>query len=159
MQTKNYLTTVLEMQEAGKTLTVEQLRRMLENSPIIGAAVTVSDCGVLCCGVLDERADDGVCVSIGTNAEWLKEKDYGKEWIAYAYPQTHIDREQWETCIECKSCDNCKNSPNVVEAVFGECAQCVSMSQFSPTGFCHSCGRPLTDEAWDELERRIESCR
>lgn len=66
-----------------------------------------------------------------------------------------IDREKWETCIECKSCDNCKNRPNVVEAVFGECAQCVSMSQFSPTGFCHSCGRPLTDEAWAELERRV----
>jgi len=80
--------------------------------------------------------------------------------LAYAYsPATHIDQEKWETCIECKSCDNCKNRPNMVEAVFGECAQCVSMSQFSPTGFCHSCGRPLTDEAWDELERRIESCR
>lgn len=67
----------------------------------------------------------------------------------------HIDREKWETCIECKSCDNCKNRPNVVEEVFGECAQCVSMSQFSPTGFCHSCGRPLTEEAWAELERRV----
>ena len=29
-------------------------------------------------------------------------KDYGKTWIAYAYPPAHIDRKAWEPCEKCK---------------------------------------------------------
>lgn len=61
------------MNEKREPLTLEQLREMLESSEIVGAAVMVLDHGVECCGVLDERADDGICVSTGASDEWLKE--------------------------------------------------------------------------------------
>lgn len=77
-------------------LTLDQLRDMLENDgEIIGAAVIVSEDGVLSHAVLDSRVEDGICASTGASGEWLKEKDYSKTWIAYAYPPAHIDREAW----------------------------------------------------------------
>lgn len=54
----------------------------------------------------------------------------------YAYPPAHIDREKW-----------------------GPCMWCVLNGQFGLNNYCSACGRPLTDEAWAELERRIESCQ
>ena len=42
-----------------------------------------------------------------------------------------IDREKWEPCM-----------------------WCVLNGQFGLNNYCSSCGRPLTDEAWAELERR-----
>lgn len=71
----------------GEPLTLEQLREMLENDgEIIGAAVIVSEDGVLSHAVLDSRVEDGICASTGASGEWLKEKDYGKTWLAYTYP-------------------------------------------------------------------------
>ena len=49
----------------------------------------------------------------------------------YAYPPDRIDREKWEPCM-----------------------WCVLNGQFGLNSYCSSCGRPLTDEAWAELERR-----
>lgn len=46
--------------------------------------------------------------------------------------QTTLDRSWWE------GCEYCKDIP-------------VSILK----GFCYACGRPLTEEAWAELERRI----
>lgn len=50
----------------------------------------------------------------------------------YAYPPAHIDREKWEPCV-----------------------WCVLNRQFHENRYCPDCGRPITDEAWAELERRI----
>ena len=41
-----------------------------------------------------------------------------------------LDRSRWEGCEYCKNMSILK-------------------------GFCYSCGRPLTEEAWAELERKI----
>ena len=41
-----------------------------------------------------------------------------------------LDRSRWEGCEYCKNMSTLK-------------------------GFCYSCGRPLTEEAWAELERKI----
>lgn len=117
----------------GDPLKLEQLRYMLENDgEIIGAAVIVSEDGVLSHAVLDERVDDGICASTGASGEWLKGKDYGKKWHAYAYQPAHIDREAWEPCIICNAQKMIINS-----------------------GYCPNCGRPLTPEAWSELEKRL----
>ena len=43
----------------------------------------------------------------------------------------HIDRESWELCM-----------------------WCTLNRQFHENRYCQACGRPLTDEAWAELERR-----
>ena len=43
-----------------------------------------------------------------------------------------IDREKWEPCM-----------------------WCVPNGQFGLNNYCSACGRPLTDEAWAGLERRV----
>lgn len=50
----------------------------------------------------------------------------------YAYPPAHIDREAWELCM-----------------------WCTLNRQFHENRYCQACGRPLTEEAWAELERRV----
>lgn len=91
-----------EKKPTGEPLTLNQLREMLENDGgIIGAAVIVSEHGVLIHAVLDSRVEDGICASTGASEEWLKEKDYGKTWLAYAYPPTYIDREAWVS-VKCR---------------------------------------------------------
>lgn len=43
-----------------------------------------------------------------------------------------LDRSRWEGCEYCK---------DIPESIL--------------KGFCYACGRPLTEKAWSELERRI----
>lgn len=50
----------------------------------------------------------------------------------YAYPPARIDREKWELCM-----------------------WCVPNGQFGLNNYCSACGRPLTEEAWAELESRL----
>lgn len=50
--------------------------------------------------------------------------------------QTPLDRSQWE------GCKYCRKYGVVVAAFDGWC-------------YCNRCGRPLTEEAWAEMERRI----
>lgn len=50
----------------------------------------------------------------------------------YAYPPAHIDREAWKPCLICNAQKMIINS-----------------------GYCPHCGRPLTEEAWAELEKRM----
>ena len=75
----------------------------------------------------------------------------------YSIEHTCIDRDKWDRCGKCKSCENCINEAdyNPYEGEYGECGNCYQMSNFEPKKFCHECGRPLTEEAWTELERRI----
>lgn len=63
----------------------------------------------------------------------------------------HIDREKWEPCHSCDSkCLTCM----VTET--HKCRICKDYKYYLPLyQFCPKCGRPLTDEAWDELEKRL----
>ena len=147
----------LSNRPTGEPLTLDQLRYMLENDgEIIGAAVIVSEDGVLSHAVLDARVDDGICASTGASGEWLKEKDYCKDWIAYACQTAHIDREAWEPCEECgnKNCDNCQYSEYL--SYMEPCKSCENAGEWKPAqNFCGECGRPLTTEAWSRLEKRL----
>ena len=60
-------------------------------------------------------------------------------WIAYAYPPAHIDRESLEPCECCRSAKY--------------------MNGKMMYNFCPSCGRPLTEEAWAELEKRVRGVK
>lgn len=85
-------------------------------------------------------------------------RNYGKTWEAYAYPPAHIDREAWKPCADCKPhCAICANyggwdrygKPKV-------CKDCKEHLNFqADDNFCSYCGRPLTEEAWAELEKRL----
>lgn len=69
----------------------------------------------------------------------------------------HIDWKAWEPCESCISCENCKNNGDYdpYEGSYGECGQCYGFSNFEPSNFCRECGRPLTEEAQAELEKRL----
>lgn len=82
----------------------------------------------------------------------------------YAYPPAHIDRSKWAPCDGCISCFNCEYA--MTGADDDPCAHCIdcdgpggslqgSMNYFVAAGYCGHCGRPLTEEAWEELEKRL----
>lgn len=59
----------------------------------------------------------------------------------------HIDRSKWEYCLTCRD----------LQYLPHEMCADVKMPGGSEIGasFCPWCGRPLTEEAWAELERRV----
>lgn len=77
------------------------------------------------------------------------EETYGRDWLAYAYPPAHIDMEAWGGCVcttSDKSCCTC---------VSMNCHTCVRQSEYKRGRYCSACGRPLTEEASAELEKRL----
>lgn len=62
-------------------------------------------------------------------------------------------REKWEPCELCESCTNCWFCMN--SKTEKPCVDCDEYSKFSPVSYCRYCGRPLTQEACEILEKRI----
>lgn len=133
-----------------KPLTLEELREMYDASECVGIHVLLqvySVTGVR--GLLDHRDDDGICAVYAANGEWLKEKDYGKTWSAYAIEPPRIDHSACEPCNFCEK--ELDEYPYIVaHSDYDESNTC-----YIPA-FCPICGRPLTDAAWDMLEKRLE---
>ena len=108
-------------------------------------------------------------------------EEYGKTWLAYTYTPAHIDRSKWERCEFCNGKTvlyQYTNSTKLFVNTFGgaatlvtECNDCppyadccmkdISANSAFRIKFCPECGRPLTEEAWAELERRLsgEICK
>lgn len=90
---------------------------------------------------------------------WIPVEERPPEEIGnYAYPPAHIDREAWKPCEHCKpKCRICANC-----SILGKCGEpqvcvdCKDYSNFySDYNYCDYCGRPMTKEAWEELEKRV----
>lgn len=75
-----------------------------------------------------------------------------------------LDRSRWVGCPCCwkPECDCCAHAARREE--LDPCKSCVKGYQESEgeecpgyvaANYCHHCGRPLTEEAWADLERRI----
>lgn len=69
-------------------------------------------------------------------------------------------REKWEPCdMCCPKCYRCEFYQKYWEEVPEVCRGCKDYSHFVRDNieerFCSECGRPLTEEAWAELEKRI----
>ena len=80
--------------------------------------------------------------------------DYGTGWLAYAYPP--IDWEKWKPCEWCGSVG--KTPDNWVCTLEDDDGHTVTNNHIvvcATANYCPSCGRPLTEEAWAELEKRI----
>ena len=117
---------------AGQPLTLEQLRGM------DGQPVWIMESPDWGHWELSEDAEDYLAgrdtslYGITYPAHDCKGGVHQLRWIAYAYPPAHIDREACEPCGVC----NCP-------------------AYLMGANFCWHCGRPLTEEAWSELEKRL----
>lgn len=143
----------------GEPLTLEQLRKM-DGKP-----------------VYFERGKSWGIVSVDSNGRWegvpffVTCKD-GVNFIhniklrkmkVYAYPPARIDQEKWEPCEWCGEwmLGDCR--PKEQDAGYklyaGYCKQVAADDFFEDEteelNYCPRCGRPLTPEAWEELERRV----
>lgn len=80
-------------------------------------------------------------------------REIGHLWLAYAYQPAHIDREAWEPC---KLCGGAKYVYGHASAVVpnGDKGQ-IEKEVEGDFDYCPECGRPLTPEAWAELEKRL----
>lgn len=82
-------------------------------------------------------------------------EDYGETWLAYACEPPRLDRSAWKPCAKCRSCRSCIHVVESMNDSTGACFWCDHMNQFKPMNFCSNCGRPLTDAAWEMLEKRL----
>lgn len=130
------------MDRANKPLTLEQLRGMV-NQPYWHVGLR-EDSGAPHWSILDPLL-----------AYHPEDYDYGKTWVAYAQQPAHIDRENWGPCAKCRSCASCIDSCESAKDPDCMCFSCRGYGNHRPRNFCPHCGRPLTDEAWAELERRV----
>ena len=76
---------------------------------------------------------------------------------AYTFHSACIDREAWKPCGECApNCSWCKNNDESSRTTPKVCRECKRHSNYEPEyKFCCECGRPLTEKAWAELEKRM----
>ena len=87
------------IEKFGKPLTLEQLRKM-NGKPVLTKLLEEST-GRKEGWTLIYNDDGHTAVQRWTQFP-LWYKDYGKTWIAYAYPPVHIEREAWEPYIRQK---------------------------------------------------------
>ena len=144
------ITALRSMQEAGEPLSLEQLQEM-DGKPV---------------WIEDKEYPENTGWVIWDDSfkqNWLGDPEtqnsHGKSWLAYSYPSVHIDRGKWEACDHCKkACWNCNHNLLCCEGNDKECDDCVNQSKWeflAYQNYCPKCGRPLTEEAWVELERRV----
>lgn len=127
-------------------LTLEQLREM-DGRPVWIVGITQKWLSPRW-AIVDR---DNCLVRTAINWSPVFFENYGRTWLAYAYPP--IDRDKWEPCVMCESCVNCWFCMN--SKTGRPCIDCDKYSKFNPVSYCRYCGRPLTQEAWAELEKRI----
>lgn len=92
----------------------------------------------------------------------LREKVAYRETVVEALRPATIDREAWEPCLFC--CEKNKGRKTlafdsagdaVTIEIDGDNAAIESDSMGFIVRFCPECGRPLTEEGWDMLEKRL----
>lgn len=132
--------------QPGKPLTLEQLREM-DGQPVWGKSLINEKPGEWFILRVVNMSKTWFIACAGAEQGFGDKDTYGKTWLAYPYPPAHIDRGKWEYCLTCR---DLRYLPYEV------CAG-IKMPGGSEIGasFCPSCGRPLTEEAWAELERRL----
>ena len=127
-------------------LTLEQLREM-DGQPVWVKMKTIHELTGWAIVHIDYQM--GAIRLWGKGGNWLRFNT--GEMDVYAYPLAHIDREAWEPCIKCNGkCYFCKFNET------SKCGKCKNHEFYSPMfNFCPDCGRPLTEDAWAELEKRM----
>ena len=136
--------------QPGKPLTLDQLREM-DGKPAWceelekWALVSVSDAGKwkdIPFALFEENS---------ARFEWNIE---GRELSLYSYPPAHIDRNEWKPCGYCTGTKYVYGHSSAV-VPNGDKGQ-IEREAEGDFDYCPKSGRPLTDEAWAELERRLK---
>lgn len=148
------------MKFSDKPLTLEELERMYDESELVGLSVVIEVLGVKMAGIISRYENDGLCAFFAANGQLFKSVNYGKIWWAFPYVENEIDREKWKPCEMCApKCYRCEFYQKYWEEVPEVCRGCKDYSHFVRDNieerFCPECGRPLTEEAWAELEKRL----
>lgn len=92
----------------------------------------------------------------GWDTVYVPISSIGKCFDLYAYPPARIDRERWEPCEWCGSIgEKPDNWVCTLEDDNGHTVTNNHMVVCAPVNYCPVCGRPLTPEAWEEMERRV----
>lgn len=148
------------MKFLDKPLTLEELESYYAESEYIGQIALIQNDGIKALAILDHRDDDGMCVVFAASGRYLREKDYGKTWWAFSYVENEIDRDKWEPCEYCG--ENKKplaydNRGDVITIITSSNAAAIEsdLIGFLFVSFCPKCGRPLTEEAREELRKRL----
>ena len=137
---------IAALRPKGEPLTLEQLREM-DGRPVWIVGITQKWLSP-CWAIVDR---DNCLVRTAIIGALFFFENYGRTWLAYAYPP--IDREKWEPCSKCKSCASCTGS--IMNSDELPCSQCEDYCNYIPRKYCPECGRPLTEEAWAELVKRL----
>ena len=134
------ITALRSMPEAREPLSLEQLREMNGKPVWIERVEAPYDGKWFIVNYADtENPDKTLYTDSGVTYS-----EYGKYFIAYPYPPARIDRSKWEKCELCSLPDGKPASQLILaETCNGEAK------------YCPHCGRPLTEEALAELERRL----
>lgn len=144
------------MKMSNKPLTLEELRGM-DGKPVWVECLKPQKytCPPVGWRILSKSISGRFGVWSGESC--LVERDYGTDWAAYAAAPPRLDRSAWEPCGCCKEkrCPTCKYDDCI--PIFDPCNSCVDGSGWKPVyKFCPECGRPMTDAAWEVLEKRLE---
>ena len=143
---KDDINSIPAFAQPGNPLTLEQLREM-DGQPVW---IKSKRYGVRGDVVHIMGLEDGKRYVRFEVNPYLQENGYGKTWLAYSYPPAHIDRGEWTA--EWIYPENEWNLPR--------CSKCGCNSKDATYGhkdrFCPKCGRAMTEEAWAELERRLQ---
>ena len=151
----------------NEPLTIEQLRQM-DGCPVyVVPKNELSELKGWCVVFVEDGEDDySGAYPPGTDGWCWSLKSYADQWLAYAYPPAHIDREAWKPCLFCcverkgrKTLTFDEAGDAVTIEIDGNAAAIESDSMGFIIKFCPECGRPLTDKAWDELEKRLRGVR
>lgn len=139
---------IAALRPSGEPLTLEQLREMDEQPVWVKCLNSKKYTDPPTGWRIVERSIAGT-IGVWNGESCFAERDYGRTWQAYAYPP--IDREKWEPCELCGTLNDeimCKFSQY---AAYDQS----KTVRYTSAKFCPECGRPLTEEAWAELEKRL----
>ena len=90
-------------------------------------------------------------------------EDYGKTWVAFAHEPPRLDRSAWEPCEHCKPSKDALTmwGPHDFPIDGNSIYYCDTDDGWEgeEINFCPWCCRPLTDAAWEMLEKRLEGAK
>ena len=170
--TANKVAEAIEVHSAttSEPLTLEQLREMVDEPVYLYIYDTALDSGW---HIIKTVTEDKI-IFRGWNTVYVPISSIGKCFDFYAYPPAHIAREKWEPCECCREpigaepyakekypeiCDFeviLDGGDEITVNAYNHYTPVTEEVCFSfPVSFCPKCGRPLTEQAWAEMEKRM----